>query len=347
MPHPPRHPSPRTLKTKHGVNRVVGRATVARPADARQPGLFDQPLPAWIRPCLPTLVDEPPVGPEWVHEIKWDGYRVSAYLEAGRVAIYTRNGYNWTYRFPAIAASVAALPLHSAVIDGEAVVLDDHGRSSFSSLQAALGTRGRGAGQRRASAAVLYAFDLLFLDGHDMRDWSLANRLAALETIAGPKSPAVLLSEGFEGTGAELFGAACEHELEGIVSKRRDLPYRSGRRDEWLKTKCVRDGTFVVIGYQPSAATPSALGAVHVAEEAAGALRYVGAVGTGFSRQEAAAMQRRLDALGKPTPAVMGLRIKGARWSKPSVRVDVNYRTTTAEGLLRHASFKGVRPDAT
>ena len=194
---------------------------------------------------------------------------------------------------------------------------------------------------------MLYAFDLLFLDGHDMREWSLANLVAALETIGGPKSPAVLLNEGYDGSGADLFAKAREHGLEGIVSKSRETPYRFGRRDEWLKTKCVRDGTFVVIGYQPSAADRATLGAVHVAEDTGGSLRYVGAIGSGFSHKAASEMQRRLDALDKPTPAVMGLRINGARWSKPTLRIDVNYRATTAEGLLRHASFKGVRAEGT
>ena len=341
MPKPRRALLPRTPK----VEGVAGPA--AMPADARRPDLFDQPLPPWIKPCLPTLVDAPPVGPGWVHEIKWDGYRVSAYLDDGEVVIRTRNGHDWTRSFPAIAASVAALPLHSAVIDGEAVVLDDTGRSSFSVLQAALGTGDRDGRRRPASRAVLYAFDLLFLDGHDLRGWSLADRLAALDTIGGPHSPAVLLNEGYGGCGADLFASARDHGLEGIVSKRRDAPYRSGRRGEWLKTKCVRDGTFVVIGYQPSVALPSALGAVHVAEEARGALRYVGAVGSGFSRRAAVDLQRRLDALGKPTPPVMELRIEGARWSRPTLRVDVTFRATTAEGFLRHASFKGVRPSGT
>ena len=162
------------------------RAIVAKAADPRQAALFDQPLPGWIAACLPTLVDKPPEGPNWVHEIKWDGYRVSAYLDDGKVAIYTRNGHDWTHRFPSIARAVAALPLHSAVIDGEAVVLDDQGRSSFSALQAALGTGGRGPGKRQATEAVLYAFDLLFLDGHDLRGWSLDNRRDALGTIVGP-----------------------------------------------------------------------------------------------------------------------------------------------------------------
>ena len=302
-------------------------------------------MPTWIAPCLPTLVDQPPVGPGWMHEIKWDGYRVSVHVDDGSAAIFTRNGHDWTHRFPAIAEAAAALPLHDAVMDGEAVVLDDQGRSSFSALQQALGTGGRGPGKRKASEAVLYAFDLLFLDGHDLRDWSLENRRDALATIVDPTSPAILFSKSFDVSGADLFTSACENGLEGIVSKRRTLPYASGRRDDWLKTKCVQDGTFVVIGYQPSSTTKTALGAVHVAEDAGGSLRYVGAVGSGFSREAAAAMQKRLDALGKPTPAVMGLRIKGARWSLPKLRVDVNYRATTREGLLRHASYKGVRED--
>ncbi len=334
MPKPPRLPPNQTLKIH-----------AAKATPATRNGAYDLPLPAWIKPCLPTLVDKPPVGPEWLHEIKWDGYRVSAYLDGGKVAIYTRNGHDWTHRFPAIAAAVAALPIHSAVIDGEAVALDEQGRASFSLLQAALGTGGRGPGKREAAEAVLYAFDLLFLDGHDLRGWSLANRRDALETIAAPAAPAILFSQSFDVSGADLFTSACTHELEGIVSKRRDLPYASGRREDWLKTKCVLDGTFVVIGYQPSATTKMALGAVHVAEEGKGGLRYVGAVGSGFSHKAAADMQKRLDALGKPTPEVMGLRIKGAKWSKPEVRVDVNYRATTREGLLRHASFKGVRED--
>ena len=314
-------------------------------AKLRKPELFDRPMPDWIAPCLPTLVDRPPVGPEWLHEIKWDGYRVSAYLDGGKVSIFTRGGHDWTHRFPAIAEAIAALPLHDAVIDGEAVVLDDQGRASFTGLQQALGTSGRGPGRRTAAEAVLYAFDLLFLDGHDLRAWSLENRRDALEGILHDAPAGLLFSMSFDVSGADLFASACENELEGIVSKRRDLPYLSGRRDDWLKTKCVQDGTFVVIGYQPSSTSKEALGAVHVAEEAGGALRYAGAVGSGFSRQAALAMQKKLDALGRPTPAAMGLKIKGAKWSEPRIRVDVNYRATTREGLLRHASFKGVREE--
>ena len=341
----PRPPSARARKTDAAVSRIAGRVIVPPPADPRQAGLFDAPLPDWIHPCLPTLVDKPPVGPQWAHEIKMDGYRVSTYVDDGKVTIYTRNGHDWTHRFPTIAAAVADLPLHSAVIDGEAIALDDNGKPSFSVLQASLGTSGRGPGRRQAAEASLYAFDLLFLDGHDLRPWSLANRRDALQTVLGAASPALAFSESFDVTGADLFALACGNELEGIVSKRLDLPYTSGRRDDWLKTKCVRDGTFVVIGYQPSATYRSSLGAVHVATEEDGDLRYVGAVGSGFSRDAGAAMQKRLDAMAIESPAVTGLRIKGAKWARPKIRVDVNYRAVTREGVLRHASFKGVRED--
>ena len=190
---PKRSPAPRAKKTDLAVDRVAGRAIITKPADRRQAGLFDKPLPGWIKPCLPTLVDKPPVGPQWVHEIKWDGYRVSAYVEDGLVTIRTRNGHDWTKRFPAIAAGVAALKVRSAVIDGEAVVLDAEGRANFAELQADLTRHG-------SPRAVLYAFDLLFLDGEDLRAKPLEERRLSLGGIV-PAGGAVVMSEEFAGAG--------------------------------------------------------------------------------------------------------------------------------------------------
>ena len=137
MPTPPRRPpAPRTRKTDVVTERTAGRAIVAKPVDPRQSGLFDVRLPSWIKPCLPTLVDKPPIEPQWIHEIKWDSYRVSAYVADGVVTVRTRNGHDWTKRFPAIAAAVAKLKVRSAALDGEAVIFDDRGRSSFAELQA-------------------------------------------------------------------------------------------------------------------------------------------------------------------------------------------------------------------
>jgi bifunctional non-homologous end joining protein LigD len=187
------------------------------------------------------------------HEVKWDGYRVSAYLHAGKVTIRSRNGHDFTARFLRIAASLLKLNVRSAVIEGEAVVLDDMGRSNFAELQADLTRHG-------SNRAVMYAFDLLFLDGEDLRAKPLADRRQALAFLMRPAS-AVVFSDGYAGAGADLFEIACEHELEGIVSKRLDAPYRPGRSKTWLKTKCVLSESFVVIGYQPtSGAVRGALG---------------------------------------------------------------------------------------
>jgi bifunctional non-homologous end joining protein LigD len=176
--------------------------------------------PDWIEPCSPTLVDRPPVGPNWRHEVKWDGYRLCVVIDGGKATVRTRRGHDWTHRFKSIAAAAAALPCHNAVLDGEAVVLDDKGHASFSALQSRLD------GESRAEV-VLYAFDLLFLDGRDLRPLPLGERRATLERLIGrPKTGAILLSEEFDVAGATFFKIACERGLEGMVSKRVDLPYR-------------------------------------------------------------------------------------------------------------------------
>ncbi|WP_158808517.1 non-homologous end-joining DNA ligase [Beijerinckia sp. L45] len=336
MPKPPRRPSPQTKKSNDvAVERIAGRALVGKMIDPRQSGLFDRPLPKWIKPCLPTLVDRPPVGDDWIHEIKWDGYRVSAYVADGKVTIRTRNGHDWTSRFPNIAAALLKLNVRSAVIDGEAVVLDDMGRSNFSELQADLTRHG-------SEAAVMYAFDLLFLDGEDLRTKPLGDRREALGFLMRPSS-AVMLSDEYTGSGADLFRVACEHELEGIVSKRIDAPYRSGRSKTWLKTKSILTEAFVVVGYQPtSGAVRGALANLKLARLDGGRLVSVGNVGTGFSDRVATMLRAKLDAIVMPKCAVPGLKTKGAVWVRPDLQAEIAYRGTTAAGELRHASFKGL-----
>ena len=332
----PRRPSKR--KTDAPRDAVASPAFIAKPSDPRQSGLFDEPLPKWIKPCLPTLVDKPPVGPQWVHEIKWDGYRVSAYVAGGQAAIRTRNGHDWTARFPAIARAAAALKGRSAVIDGEAVILDDRGRSSFAELQADLDRHG-------SDRAVLYAFDLLFLDGEDLRKKPLEDRRLALDGII-PKRSAILMSEEFSGPGADLFRIACENELEGIVSKRLDRAYHSGRSRGWLKTKCVLTDSFVIIGYQPgTGAVRTPIANIKIARFDGQRPRYAGAVGTGFSEAVAAALRERLDRIKAPTCAVRGLKVGGAVWVSPDLRAMIAYRGKTTSGELRHASFKGLEEE--
>jgi bifunctional non-homologous end joining protein LigD len=332
MAKPPAPPRPRSRKTDIAPERVSSRAVVPKPADPKQPGLFDRPLPKWIPPCLPTLVDKPPSGEKWIHEIKWDGYRVSAYVSGGKATIRTRNGFDWTQRFPAIAGALLLLPVQSVVIDGEAVILDAAGRSNFAELQAAIKLRG--------GDVMLYVFDLLFLDGEDLRERPLEERRAALTGLVWRRPP-ILLSEEFAGDGAAMFKIACENELEGIVSKRLDRPYQSGRSKDWLKTKCVQSGEFVVIGYEPSSAVQGSVAKLLLAAKEPEGLRYVGGVG-GFSAAVSKELKEGLDHIRAEKAAISGLKIAGAVWTMPVFHIEVAYRGLTGDRLLRAASFKGI-----
>jgi bifunctional non-homologous end joining protein LigD len=312
------------------------KALRARTDSAAETIISFLPPPSWIEPCIPTLVAKPPKGDRWLHEVKWDGYRVCVVIAACRATVRTRRGHDWTDRFKPIAAAAAELFCRNAIIDGEAVVLDAQGRASFSALQADLA----GGGKR----AVLYAFDCLFLDGRDLRGLPLSERREALEQLIGrPKRGPILFSEEFEGDGAEFFKIASAHELEGIVSKRADLPYRSGRSQDWLKVKCVQSDAFHIIGYQPDCR--GGIANLKLAVEENGALRYAGAVGTGFSEATMRMLRSRLDPLAEPFSAAAWPRVKGAVWVRPELYAEVAYRGFTTAGELRHASFKGLRDD--
>lgn len=319
MPKPPIRT--RQRKTDAAAERVSSRAIVAKPADRRQFELFDEPMPVWVEPCKPTLVKTPPQGEAWLHEIKWDGYRVSAYLKDGKATIKTSSGLDWTKRFAAIAAAVEALPVRSAILDGEAVVLDEFGRSHFGELQLALGHKGGGANIR------LMAFDLLYFDGMDIRAWPLENRRAVLEGLVGDgHGTALILSEEFDAPGAQIFEHACKLGLEGIVSKHRDKPYHSGKKhDDWKKIKCIQSDEFLIIGYQPSTAMRGALGAIHVATVLADRLHYAGSVGTGFSERVARDLKARLDKLASQTPIISSLKVDKAVWCRPELKAEVAY----------------------
>jgi bifunctional non-homologous end joining protein LigD len=242
---------------------VRSRAIVGSRQHQDSPGLFDEPFPDRIEACVPTLVSAPPSGDRWWHEIKWDGYRLVSYVRDGRVCLRTRRGLDWTERFPVIAAAARELPVRSAILDGEAVVLDEQGRSSFSALQAALGSR-HGPGHRAAREAVLYVFDLLHLDGRDLRREPLEARRAALVELlsTAPQTGTVRLSEHVEGQGEAMFRHACRMRLEGIVSKRRDRPYVSGLSKDWLKIKCLLREAFVIAGFIVSVGARGRLGAL-------------------------------------------------------------------------------------
>ena len=199
-------------------------------------------LPAWVAPQLATLVSGPPPGDDWVHEIKLDGYRILLRIERGRVMLLTRNRQDWTTRFPAVAEAAAALPVKEALLDGEIVVLDRAGVSSFQALQQADQLE-------RGRALVYVAFDLLFLDGRDLRPLPLVERKARLAGLLTGRRGRLRYSEHFDVPGPRVYERACRLGLEGIIAKQKNAPYTSGRGQAWLKVKCVARQELVIGGY--------------------------------------------------------------------------------------------------
>lgn len=301
------------------------------------------PLPDFVAPCLARRQKQVPEGAQWVHEIKLDGYRLQARLDDGEARLITRNNLDWTARFPRIAKAVATLDAETALLDGEAVVLREDGTTSFSELVADLkaGVRMR---------MVYYAFDLLYLNGVDLRGAALLDRKRALAgLVKSPKSGILRLSEHLDGDGRQMLDRACELGLEGIISKRADKPYHSGRLGDWIKTTCHLTDEFVIGGYLDSAAQKKAVGALALGRYRRGRLKYVGRVGTGFSRATAAELWRMAQALRTPRPPFADRldpeQRRGVVWLRPELVADVEYRALTGDGILRHAAFKGLRED--
>jgi len=300
-------------------------------------------LPGFIPPSLAALHDAAPSGADWIHEIKFDGYRIETRLDRGKVKLLTRKALDWTHRFKRIADALAALPAETALLDGELVVENEKGVSSFSMLQTDL-KDGRG------DRFVYWVFDLLHLDGRDLTDEPLIERKAALRRLLRGKSRAgpIRYAQHFDGDGPLIFKHACELNLEGIVSKLRDAPYRSGRSENFVKTKCHNAQEFVVAGFSPSTAMPKAVGALTVAFHDGGKLRYAGRVGTGYSRETARDLWKRLQPLRIDRPPVIlpkDERRKDVIWVKPQLVVETEFRGVTHDGLLRQASYKGLRED--
>jgi bifunctional non-homologous end joining protein LigD len=294
-------------------------------------------MPRRVEPCVATLVDKPPKGPDWAFEVKWDGYRLAIHVEPGEVRAITRGGYDWTKKFGSIVAAACELGHSSMIIDGEAVVLDDQGRSDFGLLQRVIGKK---PSLHEPSEIVFYAFDLLYLDGHDLRSLPLSERRRMLEPIVAGRTGAIRFSEEVHADGAEFFQAACELGLEGIIAKRRDKTYHSGRRPEWLKIKCARRDWFVIVGYEPSTIAGS-IGRLLLAAGKGNGLVYVGGCGTGWSTRESVQLRELLDAIPTDRPPVV-LKRKGAVFAEPLLVAEVEYRAWTQDGKLRHPSFKGL-----
>jgi bifunctional non-homologous end joining protein LigD len=302
------------------------------------------PMPSFIPPCLATLVRDPPDGDKWGHEIKFDGYRLQARIDNGAVRFLTRSGHDWTGKFASLTKPFLALGLTRALIDGEVVVQDDHGASSFVELVADL-KAGR-------SARMTYiAFDLLFLNGTDVRKLPLADRKALLAQAlkSAPKAGPLRYSDHMQGDPAAILTNACKLGLEGIISKRLDKPYHSGRHADWVKLKCIQSDEFVIAGYLDSTAIKDAIGALVLGVYDKKSLVYAGRVGTGFDRKTARELWQLLQPLKTATrpfsQILAALQTKGVTWVAPKLVAQIEYRAWTSDGILRHAAFKSLRDD--
>jgi bifunctional non-homologous end joining protein LigD len=301
-------------------------------------------LPRFVTPCLATLVASAPDDKRWEHEIKFDGYRIQARLDHGKVKLMTRKGLDWTRKFPSVANAIGALRAKAALIDGELVVEDARGISSFSLLQEDLksGRHGR---------MVLYAFDLMHLNGADLKPLPLYARKAALAGLLRRGHGRHLrFSKSLHGHGPVLLKHACRMGLEGIISKLADARYHSGRGRDWLKAKCSDRQELVVAGFAPSSADAHAVGALVLAFYKRGTLHYAGRVGTGFTHDTARALYRTLKSHQrktspfKPVPKDESGRRKPV-WVEPRMVIEVDFHGWTHGDRVRQASFQGVRRD--
>jgi bifunctional non-homologous end joining protein LigD len=300
-------------------------------------------LPAFIEPALATLVSKPPSGKRWLHEIKFDGYRLEVRIEAGLIKLLTRSGLDWTQKFgKEILAAFRDLPVGTAVIDGELVVEPAAGASDFSALQADLS-------EGRSDRFVFYAFDLIYLDGYDLTACSLISRKELLQKIIPSETGTLRFSSHFDENGNLLLSHACRLSLEGIVSKVASDPYRSGRGKTWVKSKCSSRQEFVIGGFVPSTTSRKAIGSLVLGLYENGKLEHVGRVGTGYTHTVAEQLFQRLTRIKtEESPFATKLTAeenRGVRYVRPDLAAEVEFRAWTADGHLRHASFRGLRED--
>ena len=303
----------------------------------------DKKMPAFKPPQLATLTDAVPQGKDWVHEIKFDGYRGITYIQDGEVHIYTRTGLDWTNKFPELADRLAKLPIKTAIIDGEIVALNDEGASSFKALQNNLS-------EGKAGALQYYVFDLLYLDGKDVSKLPLIERKKLLEPLLKSKSfkGHVIYSEHVVAKGEELHKRMCDLNLEGVVSKRADAPYSHGRGTAWLKTKCHKRQEFVIGGFTLPTHAERGVGALLIGYYDKNKFVYAGKVGTGFDNETSLNLRKKLDKILQTTPAFESVPTdgrRGANWVTPKYVCEVEFSEWTDEGRLRHPSFQGLRED--
>jgi bifunctional non-homologous end joining protein LigD len=338
--------------SNRSVKENVRAGAVAKPAKVkRKPvkgntgieGARRASLPAKFSPTLATLVEEPPQGDDWIHEVKYDGYRIIARLQNGKVQLMSRNGKDWTDRFAPIAAQVKKLKAKSAWLDGEVCAVDAKGRSSFQALQNALS--GTSAGN-----LVYFVFDLPYLDGYDLRGAALSERKRLLQSLLERTGLPLQYSPDVRGSGNEVYRQACAMSLEGIVSKGADSIYATGLRTRsWVKVKCSLRQEMVIGGFTDPQGSRSGFGALLLGVYENGKLRYAGKVGTGFDDKLLVDMRAKLDKLETDRAPFAnpprGFEARGAHWVKPTLVAEVRFTEWSEAGALRHPAFLGLRAD--
>jgi bifunctional non-homologous end joining protein LigD len=313
---------------------------------SKLPGARKSILPVFVEPALAEMQDGPPTGRGWLHEIKQDGYRLEARIDGGKIKLLTRTGLDWTKRFPTIARALEQLPVSSALIDGELVAQEESGISTFTALQSDLR-------DGRRDRLGYFLFDLLYCEGVNLMDVPLEERKEALEELCRslpPSSPIRFSQHMDEGDARTIFQHACQMGLEGLISKRADAPYRSGRTTTWIKSKCTLSEEFIIIGYVPSSTSRQAVGSLVLGfYDKARHLVHAGRAGTGFTDETALALRSGLEVIETKKPnfnrPIERVSLEGVRWVEPRLVADVQFRGWSPDKLLRQAAFKGIRED--
>ncbi|OSI62225.1 non-homologous end-joining DNA ligase, partial [Bradyrhizobium canariense] len=313
-------------QSRWGVSRVHGATKVA--------------IPGYIEPCDPTLRENPPRGKDWVYEIKADGYRAQLHRGDEDAKVYSKTGLDWTEQFSSIAVGAAKLKANSLVIDGEAVVYGSGGLPDFQQLRRELGPK-------QSERVRYHAFDLLYLDGYDLRGVVYEERKRLLQRLLKDAPETFMYVEALAGDGNVIFEKGCQLGLEGLIGKRLGEPYRSGRQESWIKLKCKKSDAFPIVAFvEKLGARPRKVASLYVGRRENGKLLYAGKVRTGYTETTARELRERLDPLiRKTSPLDVPVKKPKATWVDPILEIEVRYGALTDDGLLREAVFKGFRDD--